>query len=120
MARVKGGPVTRRRRKRILKQAKGYWGRKSKLFRTAKEQVMKSGQYAYRDRRNRKRDFRRLWIARINAGARMNGLTYSQLMDGLRKAGVEVNRKMLADLAVNDVAAFGQLAATAKAARGQA
>jgi len=120
MARVKGGPVTRRRRKRILKQAKGYWGRKSKLFRTAKEQVMKSGQYAYRDRRNRKRDFRRLWIARINAGARMNGLTYSQLMDGLRKAGVEVNRKMLADLAVNDAAAFGQLAATAKAARGQA
>lgn len=120
MARVKGGPVTRRRRKRILKQAKGYWGRKSKLFRTAKEQVMKSQQYAYRDRRNRKRDFRRLWIARINAGARMNGLTYSQLMDGLRKAGVEVNRKVLAELAVNDAAAFGQLAATAKAARGQA
>src|SRR5690554_3371833 len=102
MARVKGGTVTRRRRKRVLKLAKGYWGRKSKLFRTAKQQVMKSLQYAYRDRRNRKRDFRRLWIARINAGARLNGLTYSQLMDGLNKAGVQVNRKILADLAMND------------------
>lgn len=112
--------MTRRRRKRILKQAKGYWGRKSKLFRTAKEQVMKSHQYAYRDRRNRKRDFRRLWIARINAGARMNGLTYSQFMDGLRKAGVEMDRKVLADLAMNDAATFVQLAETAKAARAQA
>lgn len=117
MARVKGGTVTRRRRKRVLKLAKGYWGRKSKLFRTAKQQVMKSLQYAYRDRRNRKRDFRRLWIARINAGARLNGLTYSQLMDGLNKAGVQVNRKILADLAMNDPAAFAQLTETARAAR---
>ncbi|MBO2519894.1 MULTISPECIES: 50S ribosomal protein L20 [Limnochorda] len=120
MARVKGGPTTRRRRKRILKQAKGYWGRKSTLYRVAKEQVMKSLQYAYRDRRTRKRDFRRLWIARINAAARMNGLTYSQFMDGLRKAGVEVDRKILADLAVNDAATFSQLVETAKAARAQA
>lgn len=118
MARVKGSTVTRRRRKRVLKQAKGYWGRKSKLFRTAKEQVMKSLQYAYRDRRNRKRDFRRLWIARINAGARLNGLTYSQFMDGLNKAGVRVDRKILADLAMNDAAAFAQLTETARAARG--
>ncbi|BAS28339.1 50S ribosomal protein L20 [Limnochorda pilosa] len=117
MARVKGGPVTRRRRKRVLKQAKGYWGRKSTLFRSAKQAVMKSLTYAYRDRRNRKRDFRRLWIARINAGARLNGLTYSQLMDGLRKAGVEMDRKVLADLAMNDAAAFAKLSETARAAR---
>src|SRR5690625_7110012 len=99
MARVKRGPVARRRRKHVLKLAKGYYGSKHALFRTAKQQVMKSGQYAYRDRRQRKRDFRKLWITRINAAARMNDISYSQLMHGLRLAGVEINRKMLADLA---------------------
>lgn len=115
MPRTKGGPVTRRRRKKILKQAEGYFGRKSKLFRVANQQVLKSLAYAYRDRRNRKRDFRRLWITRINAAARNEGLSYSRLIDGLRKAGVEVDRKMLADLAVRDEAAFGALVEKAKA-----
>lgn len=114
MARVKGGYVTRRRRKRILKLAKGYWGAKHRLFKKAKEQVMRSWMYAYRDRRQRKRDFRRLWIVRINAAARQNGLSYSKLMHGLKLAGIEVNRKMLADLAVNDIEAFNSLAATAR------
>lgn len=116
MARVKGGVVSRKRRKRILKLAKGYYGAKHILFRTAKEQVMNSYYYAYRDRRQKKRDFRRLWITRINAAARMNGMSYSQLINGLNKAGVEVNRKMLADLAVNDSAAFTALVDQAKAA----
>ncbi|MRH42904.1 50S ribosomal protein L20 [Aquibacillus halophilus] len=116
MPRVKGGTVTRRRRKRVLKLAKGYYGAKHALFKTAKQQVTKSGQYAYRDRRNKKRDFRKLWIARINAAARMNGLTYSRLMFGLKQAGIEVNRKMLSDLAVNDQQAFTQLAEQAKSA----
>lgn len=116
MARVKGGTVTRQRRKRILKLAKGYYGSKHALFKTAKQQVMKSGQYAYRDRRQKKRDFRKLWIARINAAARMNDLSYSRFMHGLKLAGIEVNRKMLADLAVNDEKAFAQLAEQAKAA----
>jgi len=105
MARVKGGVVSRKRRKRILKLAKGYYGAKHILFRTAKEQVMNSYYYAYRDRRQKKRDFRKLWITRINAAARLNGLSYSR----------EVNRKMLADLAVNDAAAFTALADAAKA-----
>ena len=102
MARVKGGFIRARRRKKILKLAKGYFGSKHRLFKTANEQVMKSLVYAYRDRRQTKRDFRRLWITRINAGARQNGLSYSKLMHGLKLAGIEVNRKMLADLAVND------------------
>ena len=114
MARVKGGFVRTRRRKRILKLAKGYFGSKHRLFKTAKEQVMKSLLYAYRDRRQRKRDFRKLWIARINAAARQNGLSYSKFMYGLKLAGVEVNRKMLADLAVNDTSAFNSLAGIAK------
>lgn len=114
MARVKGGPVTRRRRKKVLKLARGYFGSKHRLFRTAKQQVMKSYMYAYRDRRQRKRDFRKLWITRINAAARNNGLSYSRLMYGLKQAGVDINRKMLADLAVNDQQAFSELANIAK------
>lgn len=116
MARVKGGYVTRQRRKRTIKLAKGYYGAKSISFKMAKQQVMKSYTYAYRDRRQKKRDFRRLWITRINAAARMNGLSYSVLMNGLNKAGIEVNRKMLADLAVNDAAAFTALTEQAKSA----
>lgn len=116
MARVKGGTVTRKRRKRVLKLAKGYYGAKHSLFKVAKQQVIKSGQYAYRDRRQRKRDFRRLWIARINAAARLNDLSYSKLMHGLKLSGIEVNRKMLSDLAVNDTEAFTQLTDQAKSA----
>ena len=116
MPRVKGGYVTRQCRKRTLKLAKGYYGAKHLLFKTAKQQVMKSYMYAYRDRRQKKRDFRRLWITRINAAARMNGISYSVLMNGLKKAGVEVNRKMLADLAVHDAAAFTALVEQAKKA----
>ena len=116
MPRVKGGYVTRQRRKRTLKLAKGYYGAKHLLFKTAKQQVMKSYMSAYRDRRQKKRDFRRLWITRINAAARMNGISYSVLMNGLKKAGVEVNRKMLADLAVHDAAAFTALVEQAKKA----
>ncbi|PKR79247.1 50S ribosomal protein L20 [Halalkalibacillus sediminis] len=116
MPRVKGGTVTRKRRKRILKLAKGYYGSKRTLFKTAKQQVMKSGQYAYRDRRQKKREFRKLWIARINAAARMNDLSYSRLMHGLKLAGVDVNRKMLAELAVNDEQAFTAIADQAKSA----
>ena len=119
MARVKGGVVSRKRRKRILKLAKGYYGAKHILFRTAKEQVMNSYYSAYRDRRQKKRDFRKLWITRINAAARLNGLSYSQLMHGLKLAEIEVNRKMLADLAVNDAAAFTALADAAKAKLGK-
>ena len=119
MARVKGGVVSRKRRKRVLKLAKGYYGAKHILFRTAKEQVMNSSYYAYRDRRQKKRDFRKLWITRINAAARLNGLSYSQLMHGLKLAEIEVNRKMLADLAVNDAAAFTALADAAKAKLGK-
>ncbi len=119
MARVKGGVVSRKRRKRILKLAKGYYGAKHILFRTAKEQVMNSYYYAYRDRRQKKRDFRKLWITRINAAARINGLSYSQLMHGLKLAEIEVNRKMLAELAVNDAAAFTALADAAKSKLGK-
>ena len=116
MARIKGALMTRKRRKKVLKLAKGYFGAKSKLFKTAKEAVMKSGQYAYIGRRQRKRDFRRLWIARINAAAKMNGMNYSTFMNGLKKAGITMNRKMLAELAVSDAAAFTALTEKAKAA----
>ncbi|WP_160722116.1 50S ribosomal protein L20 [Bacillus sp. USDA818B3_A] len=115
MPRVKGGTVTRKRRKRVLKLAKGYYGSKHTLYKVANQQVMKSLQYAFRDRRQVKRDFRKLWITRINAAARMNGLSYSRLMHGLKLAGIEVNRKMLAELAISDAAAFTQLADAAKA-----
>ena len=114
MPRVKGGTVTRQRRKRVLKLAKGYYGSKRTLFKTAKQQVIKSGQYAYRDRRQKKRDFRKLWITRINAAARLNDISYSQLMHGLKKANIDINRKMLADLAVNDEKAFAELVNKAK------
>ena len=116
MARIKGAMMTRKRRKKVLKLAKGYFGAKSKLFKTAKEAVMKSGQYAYIGRRQRKRDFRRLWIARINAAAKMNGMNYSTFMNGLKKAGITMNRKMLAELAVSDATAFTALVEKAKAA----
>ena len=116
MARIKGALMTRKRRKKVLKLAKGYFGAKSKLFKTAKEAVMKSGQYAYIGRRQRKRDFRRLWIARINAAAKLNGMNYSTFMNGLKKAGITMNRKMLAELAVSDAAAFTALVEKAKAA----
>ena len=115
MSRVKRGIRTRARHHKILKAAKGYWGHKSKLFKVANQQVLKSGNYAYRDRRNKKRDFRKLWIQRINAACRVNGLSYSRLMHGLKLAGIEVNRKMLADLAIADPQAFTQLVDTAKA-----
>ena len=114
MARVKGGYTTRRRRKKVLKLAKGYFGSKHALYKTAHEQVMNSLEYAYRDRRNLKREMRKLWIARINAAARMNGLTYSQLINGLKKANVVINRKMLAEMAVSDPAAFTKVAEIAK------
>ena len=116
MARIKGAMMTRKRRKKVLKLAKGYFGAKSKLFKTAKEAVMKSGQYTYIGRRQRKRDFRRLWIARINAAAKLNGMNYSTFMNGLKKAGITMNRKMLAELAVSDAAAFTALVEKAKAA----
>ncbi len=109
MARVKGALATRKRRKKILKLAKGYFGAKSKLFKTAKEAVMKSGNYAYVGRRLKKRDFRRLWITRISAACKMNGMNYSSFINGLNKAGITINRKMMADLAVNDPAGFKAL-----------
>jgi large subunit ribosomal protein L20 len=115
MPRVKGGTVTRKRRKRVLKLAKGYYGSKHTLYKVANQQVMKSLQYAFRDRRQKKRDFRKLWITRINAAARINGLSYSRLMHGLKLAGIEVNRKMLSELAISDAAAFAELATAAKA-----
>ena len=114
MPRAKSSVVSRNRHRKILKLAKGYRGSKSKLFRVANQQVMKSLVYAYRDRKNRKRDFRRLWITRINAAARMNGISYSRLMNGLKMAGVDINRKLLADIAVNDTQAFGRLVEMAK------
>ena len=109
MALVKGALATRKRRKKTLKLAKGYFGAKSKLFKTAKEAVMKSGNYAYIGRRQKKRDFRRLWITRISAACKLNGINYSSFMNGLNKAGITINRKMLADLAVNDAAGFTTL-----------
>ena len=114
MARVKGALMTRKRRKKVLKLAKGYWGSKSRHFKMAKQAVMKSGNYAYIGRKQRKRDFRRLWITRISAACRMNDINYSTFMNGLKKAGVEINRKMLAELAVNDKAAFTTLTELAK------
>lgn len=116
MSRVKGAVRTRARHKKILKLAKGYFGAKSKLFRLANQAVMKSLQYAYNDRKLKKRDFRKLWIARINAASRINGLSYSRFMNGLKKSGITLNRKILADMAVNDKPAFTQLAEKAKAA----
>ncbi|MEG1996067.1 MAG: 50S ribosomal protein L20 [Oscillospiraceae bacterium] len=116
MARIKGAMATRKRRNKVLKLAKGYWGGKSKLFKTAKEAVMKSGQYAYIGRKQKKRDFRRLWITRINAGCKMNGMNYSTFMNGLNKAGIALNRKMLSEIAINDKAAFTALCEKAKAA----
>ncbi len=116
MPRAKGGPKTRARRKRVLNLAEGYWGAKSKLFRSATEAVDRALKYAYRDRKARKRDFRRLWIARINAAARLNGLSYSRFIAGLAKSGVAIDRKILADLAVTDPAGFTKLAETAKTA----
>ncbi|MEW5889368.1 MAG: 50S ribosomal protein L20 [Pseudomonadota bacterium] len=115
MPRVKRGVTARARHKKVLAQAKGYRGRRSTVYRIAKEAVMKAGQYAYRDRRQRKRQFRSLWIARINAAARELGLTYSTLMNGLKKASIEMDRKVLADLAVADKAAFAKIADQAKA-----
>ncbi|MEA5050851.1 MAG: 50S ribosomal protein L20 [Oscillospiraceae bacterium] len=116
MARVKGAMMTRKRRKKVLRLAKGYFGSKSTLFRTAKEAVYKSGRYSYIGRKRKKRDFRRLWITRISAGAKMNGLNYSTLMNGLKKAGVTLNRKMLSEMAINDPAAFTAVVEQAKAA----
>ena len=116
MARVKRAVNAHKKRRKVLKLAKGYYGAKSKQYRTAKEAVMKSQKYAYIGRRLKKRDFRKLWIARINAAARINGISYSRMMDGLKKSGIEINRKILADMAVNDAAAFTALAETAKKA----
>jgi large subunit ribosomal protein L20 len=116
MVRVKRGVTAHARHRKIIKQAKGYYGTRNRLFRRANEAVMKAMQYAYRDRKNRKREFRRLWIIRINAAARMHGLQYSRFMQGLKLANVAVDRKMLADIAVHDSAAFGQFAETARAA----
>ncbi|MDP6675261.1 MAG: 50S ribosomal protein L20 [Gammaproteobacteria bacterium] len=115
MARVKRGVVAKARHKKVLNKAKGYYGARSKVYRVAKQAVIKAGQYAYRDRRVRKREFRALWITRINAAARLNGLSYSRFMNGLSRAGIEVDRKMLADLAVHDAEAFTVLAEQAKA-----
>ena len=109
MPRVKGGYVTRQRRKKVLKLAKGYFGSKHTLYKTAHEQVMRSLAYAYRDRKNRKRDFRKLWISRINAACKLNGMKYSRFINGLDRAGIEVNRKMLAEMAVNDAQGFAKL-----------
>ena len=114
MARVKTAIITRKKHKKILKRAKGYYGAKHYRFRMAKQQVMKSGNYAYVGRKDKKSNFRKLWIARINAAARMNGLTYSQLINGLKKANVVINRKMLAEMAVSDPAAFTKVAELAK------
>ena len=116
MARIKGALMTRKRRKKTLKLAKGYWGSKSRHFKMAKQAVMKSGTYAYIGRKARKRDFRRLWITRISAACRMNGISYSMFMNGLKKAGVTLNRKMLSEVAIADEAAFKALVEKAKAA----
>ena len=116
MARIKGAVMTRRRRNKILKAAKGYWGAKSKHFKMAKQAVMKSGNYAFAGRKMKKRDFRRLWITRISAEAKNNGMNYSTFMNGLKKAGIDLNRKMLAELAVSDKAVFASLVEKAKAA----
>ncbi len=116
MARVKGAMMTRKRRNKTLKLAKGYWGAKSKHFKMAKQAVMKSGNYAYIGRKQKKREFRQLWIARISAAAKMNGMNYSTLMNGLKKAGITLNRKMLSEIAINDAAGFTAICEKAKAA----
>ena len=116
MARIKGAMMTRKRRNKTLKLAKGYYGSKSKLFKTAKQAVMKSGQYAYIGRKQKKRNFRSLWITRISAGCKMNGINYSTFMNGLKKAGITLNRKMLSEIAISDPAAFTSLVEKAKAA----
>lgn len=116
MARIKGAMATRKRRKKVLKAAKGYYGGKHRLFKTAKQAVMKSGQYAYIGRKQKKRDFRRLWIARISAAVKPYGMNYSRFMNGLKKSGIEMNRKSLSELAIADAAAFGALVETAKKA----
>ena len=118
MARVKRGVTAGRRHKKVLGKAKGYYNARRKVYRAAKQAVIKAGQYAYRDRRQKKREFRALWITRINAAARLHGLSYSRIIDGLSKAGIEIDRKVLADLAVHDTEAFGAIAAQAKAALG--
>ncbi len=116
MARVKGGNVSKNRRRKVLKQAKGYFGSKHRLYKTAQEQLFHSGEYAYRDRKANKRNFRKLWITRINAGCRQNGISYSKFIDGLNKAGVTINRKMLSEIAINDPESFTKLCNTAKKA----
>ena len=116
MTRVKGGTIHRARRAKVLKEAKGYFGSKHRLYRTAKEQLMHSGSYAYRDRRQKKRDFRKLWITRINAACRLNEISYSKFISGLNKAEISINRKMLAEIAINDEKAFAELVKTAKKA----
>ena len=117
MARVKSSVVTKQRHKKVLKRAKGYFGSKHRLYKSAKEQLMHSGQYAFRDRKQKKRDFRKLWITRINAACRENEISYSRFIEGLTKAGVEVNRKMLAEIAINDKEAFANLVKVAKEAK---
>jgi large subunit ribosomal protein L20 len=119
MARVKRGVTAKARHKKVLGKAKGYYGARSKVYRIAKQAVIKAGQYAYRDRRQRKRHFRALWITRINAAARLHGISYSQLINGLHKAAIDIDRKVLADVAVHDPDAFGAIAAQAKAALGE-
>lgn len=114
MARIKRGVSTHRRHKKIMKQARGYYGARSRTYRVANQAVMRSGKYSYEHRRLRKRDFRKLWIARINAAARLNGMSYNKLIHGLKTAGIEINRKMLADLAINDEKAFADLCDVAK------
>ena len=114
MTRVKSGVQTKRRHKKVLKEASGYFGSKHRLYKTAKEQLMHSSVYAYRDRRQKKREFRKLWITRINAACRMNDISYSKCIDGLNKAGIEVNRKMLSEIAINDMDAFKELVEVAK------
>lgn len=119
MARVKRGVTAKARHKKVLGKAKGYYGARSKIYRVAKQAVIKAGQYAYRDRRQRKRHFRALWIARINAAARMHGLSYSRLINGLHRSEIDIDRKVLADIAVHDPEAFGAIAAQAKSALGE-
>ena len=116
MARIKGAMMTRKRRNKTLKLAKGYWGGKSKLFKTAKEAVMKSGNYAYVGRKQKKREFRQLWITRISAACKLNGINYSQFMNGCKKAGITLNRKMLSEIAITDAAGFTAIVEKAKAA----
>lgn len=116
MARIKGALATRKRRKKVLKAAKGYYGSKHSLFKTAKQAVMKSGQYAYIGRKQKKREFRKMWITRISAACKMNGMNYSTFMNGLKKSGIEMNRKVLSEIAIADSAAFAKLVETAKSA----